>query len=62
MRAARAAGLVRGDLIAVQGAAGFWSRLGYASPADLPQSLATKVAAYGEDARYMTARLEDLRL
>ncbi|MDP3749050.1 MAG: GNAT family N-acetyltransferase [Phenylobacterium sp.] len=58
--AALALGLVRGDLIAVQGAGGFWARMGYADPPDLPAALAAKVAGYGPDARYMTARLADL--
>lgn len=63
-RAARAAidsGLTLTDLVAVQGAASFWARLGYASPADIAPALTAKVSAYGEDARYMTARLTDLR-
>lgn len=57
---ARDLGLTRGDLIAVQGAAGFWSRMGYAEPVGLAPALAAKVAAYGPDARYMTAQLADL--
>jgi len=59
--AALALGLVRGDLIAVQGAGGFWVRMGYAGPPDLPAALAAKVAAYGPDARYMTVRLAGLK-
>ncbi|WP_332770953.1 GNAT family N-acetyltransferase [Phenylobacterium sp.] len=59
--AALALGLVRGDLIAVQGAGGFWARMGYADPPHLPAALAAKVAAYGPDARYMTVRLGDLK-
>lgn len=59
--AARALGLRRGDLVAVQGAHAFWSRLGYAAPQPLPGPLAAKVAAYGADARYMTVDLADLR-
>ncbi|UTP40323.1 GNAT family N-acetyltransferase [Phenylobacterium sp. LH3H17] len=59
--AALALGLVRGDLIAVQGAGGFWARMGYADPPDLPAALAAKVAGYGPDARYMTVRLADLK-
>lgn len=55
--AARAAGLVRGDLIAVQGAWAFWRKMGYRPEADLPPALAAKVAGYGEDARYMTIDL-----
>jgi GNAT superfamily N-acetyltransferase len=59
--AARALGLARGDLVAVQGASSFWAGLGYAPPESLPPALAVKVAAYGDDARYMTVRLADLR-
>ncbi len=58
---ALALGLVRGDLIAVQGAGGFWARMGYADPPDLSPALSDKVAAYGPDARYMTSRLAGLR-
>lgn len=58
--AAMALGLTRGDLIAVQGAAGFWAKMGYAEPDAVPPALAAKVAGYGPDARYMTARLADL--
>ncbi|WP_309644528.1 GNAT family N-acetyltransferase [Phenylobacterium sp.] len=58
--AAIALGLDRGDLIAVQGAGPFWSRMGYAAPPALPDALAAKVASYGPDARYMTARLAQL--
>lgn len=55
--AAREAGLTRGDLVAVQGAWRFWEKLGYAQPSDLPPALQAKVAAYGEDARYMVVNL-----
>lgn len=61
-RAAMAAGLVRGDLVAVQGAWSFWNKLGYAPQSDLPPELAAKVAGYGDDARYMTARLAELQV
>lgn len=60
-QAAKDAGLTRGDLVAVQGASSFWSRLGYAAPTEIPEALASKVAAYGDDARYMTARLSELK-
>ena len=60
--AAKAAGLVRGDLIAVQGAWAFWEKMGYRPEADLPPALAAKVAGYGEDARYMTADLAALNV
>jgi GNAT superfamily N-acetyltransferase len=59
--AARALGLVRSDLVAVQGAGSFWAALGYGEPEALPAPLAAKVAVYGGDARYMTARLAELR-
>lgn len=59
-RAAIAAGLTRGDLVAVQGAWSFWNKLGYQPQTDLPPALAAKVAGYGEDARYMTAVLTEL--
>ncbi|HEY9236638.1 MULTISPECIES: GNAT family N-acetyltransferase [Phenylobacterium] len=54
---ARAAGLVRGDLVAVQGAWAFWEKMGYRVPAVVPAALAAKVAGYGDDARYMTIDL-----
>lgn len=57
VQAARQAGLVRGDLIAVQGAWSFWEKMGYRPAADLQPVLAAKVAAYGPDARYMTIDL-----
>lgn len=61
-RAAMAAGLVRGDLVAVQGAWSFWNKLGYEPRLDLPAELAAKVAGYGDDARYMTATLAELQV
>lgn len=61
-QAALASGIRRGDLVAVQGAWPFWERLGYTAPGDLPPTLAAKVAAYGPDARYMTADLTALRI
>ena len=60
--AALANGIARGDLVAVQGAWSFWERVGYAIPGELPPALAVKVAAYGPDARYMTADLATLRI
>jgi GNAT superfamily N-acetyltransferase len=59
-RAALAGGIQRGDLVAVQGAWSFWRRLGYAAPDELPPALAAKVAAYGPDARDMSADLTAL--
>lgn len=61
-RAALEVGLTRGDLVAVQGASSFWGRLGYEVPGEIAPALIAKVAAYGDDARYMTARLSDLKL
>ena len=55
-------GLVRGDLIAVQGAWSFWEKLGYAPAEGLSDELKAKVAGYGPDARYMTARISDLKV
>ena len=60
--AAREAGLVRGDLIAVQGAWRFWEKFGYVAPPNLPETLAAKVAGYGQDARYMVVAIESLQL
>jgi ribosomal protein S18 acetylase RimI-like enzyme len=57
MQAAREAGLVRGDLVAVQGAWSFWEKIGYRVASDLSPNLAAKVAAYGPDAHYMTIDL-----
>ncbi len=55
-------GLVRSDLIAVQGAWSFWEKLGYAPEETLSQALAAKVAGYGPDARYMTALISALKV
>ncbi len=43
-------------LVAVNDAAGFWRRQGFVEQAATPQ-LATKLASYGADARYMVRRL-----
>lgn len=59
-QAARDLGLSQGDLVAVQGASTFWAGLGYVAPQTLTTDLAAKVAAYGDDARYMRASLADL--
>lgn len=60
--AARDAGLVRGDLVAVQGAWRFWEKFGYASPSVVPEALKAKVAGYGADARYMVVAIDSLKL
>lgn len=52
LEAARRDGLTEAELIAVEGAAGYWRRLGFVEPAMTP-ALATKVAGYGDAARWM---------
>ncbi|RVT94241.1 GNAT family N-acetyltransferase [Sphingomonas crocodyli] len=47
-----AAGLPRAELIAVEGAAGYWKTLGFVEEQCSP-ALAAKVASYGADARWM---------
>lgn len=49
---ARRDGLSEAELIAVEGAAGYWRRLGFVEAAMTP-ALAGKVAGYGEAARWM---------
>ncbi|MBQ1542172.1 GNAT family N-acetyltransferase [Caulobacter sp. CCUG 60055] len=51
--AAETLGLRRSELIAVEGAAPFWLRLGYLPVAEVGDALADKVAGYGAAARYM---------
>lgn len=53
---ARRDGLRTVELIAVEGAAGYWRALGFVDNA-APPALAAKVAAYGAGARWMTADL-----
>jgi GNAT superfamily N-acetyltransferase len=53
---ARAHGLVRGALVAVGDAAGYWERLGYRARA--LGAGQTKLAAYGAGARYMVRALD----
>lgn len=55
---ARADGLDRAELIAVEGASQFWRTIGFADT-DCPPALAAKVAGYGAEARWMTRRLPD---
>ncbi|ONF97333.1 Acetyltransferase (GNAT) family protein [Sphingomonas jeddahensis] len=50
-------GLERAELIAVEGAAGYWQRLGFTSP-EVPAESAGKVAAYGAAARWMERDIE----
>ena len=46
-------GLREAQLVAVEGAHGYWSRLGFGEPQVTPE-LKAKLATYGEDARWMT--------
>lgn len=50
-------GLNRAELIAVEGAAGYWQRLGFTSP-DVSAELAGKISAYGPAARWMERSIE----
>jgi len=50
------AGLKRAELIAVEGAADFWQRLGFRTGSPSP-ALATKVAQYGPTAQWMSRPL-----
>ncbi|MDP3491431.1 MAG: GNAT family N-acetyltransferase [Phenylobacterium sp.] len=52
--AAHALGLSRAELIAVEGAAPFWSRHGWRAPKGVAPALAAKAAAYGPSAAFMT--------
>ena len=49
-------GLREAELIAVEGAASYWIRLGFAEAPATPELL-SKVAAYGADVRWMTRRI-----
>jgi GNAT superfamily N-acetyltransferase len=54
-------GLSRCELIAVEGARGYWETLGFLEAA-APPELATKIASYGPAARWMTRSVSvDLR-
>ena len=55
---AAADGLETAELIAVEGAAGYWRALGFADAAT-SADLAAKVAAYGPSARWMTRPIND---
>lgn len=52
LEAARRDGLSEAELIAVEGAAEYWRRLSFVETPMTP-TLATKVAGYGEAARWM---------
>jgi ribosomal protein S18 acetylase RimI-like enzyme len=49
-------GLQAAELIAVEGAAGYWRSLGFAE-ANAAETLSSKVAAYGDEARWMRRRI-----
>lgn len=52
LAAARHDGLSEAELIAVEGAAGYWRRLGFVEAA-MTRELTAKVIGYGEAARWM---------
>lgn len=52
LEAARHDGLTEGELVAVEGAADYWRRLGFVQAPTTP-TLAAKVAGYGDAARWM---------
>lgn len=54
---ARALGLPRMGLVAVQGSLPYWQRQGFAEPAALPGALAAKLASFGPEARFLSASL-----
>lgn len=56
LASATADGLVRAELIAVEGAAAYWRRLGFADETPSP-ALAAKVAGYGPAAAWMSRSL-----
>lgn len=53
-------GLWMAELIAVQGAAGYWRRLGFIEASTSP-ALARKVAGYGPEARWMHREIGSVR-
>ena len=50
-------GLQAAELIAVEGAAPYWTRLGFTQAASIAPTLASKVADYGTAARWMERRI-----
>ncbi|MBV8036829.1 GNAT family N-acetyltransferase [Roseateles sp.] len=50
---ARALGLARLGLVAVQGSVPYWQRQGFAEPAGLPAGLSAKLASFGAEARFL---------
>ncbi|MEW4448384.1 GNAT family N-acetyltransferase [Qipengyuania sp. JC766] len=57
-RMAAQAGLAEAELVAVEGAADYWQRLGFAE-GEVSGELAAKIAAYGSRARWMTRQVAD---
>lgn len=53
LQSARALGLARLGLVAVQGSVPYWQAQGFAEPAALAEALAKKLASFGEEARWM---------
>jgi GNAT superfamily N-acetyltransferase len=51
---ARALGLARMGLVAVQGSVPCWQRQGFAEPAVMSESLVAKLASFGDQARFLT--------
>lgn len=49
--------IVRSELIAIDGAEPFWSRLGWRTVEPLPAALEAKIAGYGAASRYMVRDL-----
>lgn len=50
---ARALGLARLGLVAVQGSVPYWQRQGFAEPAELSTGLSAKLASFGAEARFL---------
>lgn len=57
-QSARAMGLERIGLVAVQGSQAYWQRQGFAEVEPLPEALAAKLASFGEGASWMERRLK----
>lgn len=51
---ARALGLLRIGLVAVQGSVPYWQRQGFVEPGALSDALRIKLASFGADARFLT--------
>ena len=57
LESARALGLARLGLVAVQGSVPYWQAQGFAEPAVLAETLARKLASFGDEARWMERML-----